>query len=31
MERALGKVTQLRLPEQSRPIKIEPGKRGEMA
>jgi hypothetical protein len=31
MERALGKVTQLRLPEQSRPIKIEPGKRGEKA
>jgi hypothetical protein len=31
MERALGKITQLRLPEQSRPIKIEPGKRGEKA
>jgi hypothetical protein len=31
MERALGKVTQLRLPEQSRPIKIEPGKIGEKA
>jgi hypothetical protein len=29
MERALGKITLLRLPEQSRPIKIEPGKKGE--
>jgi len=26
MERALGKVTKLVLPEQSRPIKIEAGK-----
>ena len=29
MERALGRLTNLVLPEQSRPIKIEPGKRGE--
>lgn len=28
MERALGKLTNLVLPEQSRPIKIEPGKKG---
>jgi len=28
MERALGKMTNLKLPEQSRPIKIEPGKKG---
>jgi hypothetical protein len=27
MERALGRLTNLVLPEQSRPIKIEPGKR----
>ena len=31
MERALGKITQLKLPEQSKPIKIEPGKMGEKA
>jgi thymidylate synthase len=31
MERALGKITQLRLPEQSKPIKIMPGKKGEKA
>jgi hypothetical protein len=31
MERALGKITELRLPEQSRPIKIMPGKKGEKA
>ncbi len=29
MERALGQVTRLVLPEQSRPIKIEPGKKGK--
>lgn len=29
MERALGKVTKLELPEQSKPIKIEPGKKGQ--
>jgi len=29
MERALGKVTKLELPEQSKPIKIEPGKKRE--
>jgi len=29
MERALGKVTRLVLPEQSKPIKIEPGKKGK--
>jgi thymidylate synthase len=28
MERALGKLTKLELPEQSKPIKIEPGKKG---
>jgi len=28
MERALGQLTNLVLPKQSRPIKIEPGKRG---
>lgn len=28
MERALGRITELELPEQSKPIKIEPGKRG---
>ena len=28
MERALGKMTNLKLPEQSKPIKIEPGKKG---
>jgi hypothetical protein len=31
MERALGEVTNLKLPEQSRPIKIEPGKKGQRA
>ena len=31
MERALGKLTDLRLPEQSKPIKIEPGKKGQRA
>ncbi|VVB70931.1 Thymidylate synthase [uncultured archaeon] len=31
MERALGKVTRLQLPEQSRPIKIAPGKKGQKA
>ena len=31
MERALGKLTNLRLPEQSKPIKIEPGKKGRKA
>ncbi|MFB3765351.1 MAG: DUF166 domain-containing protein [Methanotrichaceae archaeon] len=29
IERALGNVTKLELPEQSRPIKIEPGKKGQ--
>ncbi len=29
MERALGKVTKLELPDQSKPIKIEPGKKGQ--
>jgi hypothetical protein len=29
MERALGRVTNLTLPEQSKPIKIEPGRKGE--
>lgn len=29
MERALGRVTKLELPEQSKPIKIEPGKKGQ--
>ena len=29
MGRALGQLTQLKLPEQSKPIKIEPGKKGE--
>ncbi len=28
MERALGKLTNLKLPDQSKPIKIEPGKKG---
>jgi hypothetical protein len=31
MERALGKLTNLKLPEQSKPIKIEPGKKGQRA
>jgi hypothetical protein len=31
MQRALGKVTDLRLPEQSKPIKIVPGKKGVKA
>jgi hypothetical protein len=31
MERALGIKTQLKLPEQSKPIKIEPGKKGRVA
>ncbi len=31
MERALGKLTNLKLPEQSLPIKIEPGKKGRKA
>ena len=31
MERALGKLTRLKLPEQSKPIKIEPGKKGQKA
>lgn len=31
MERALGRTTELELPEQSKPIKIEPGKRGQKA
>ncbi len=31
MERALGKLTHLQLPEQSKPIKIEPGKKGQKA
>ena len=31
MERALGKLTNLKLPEQSKPIKIEPGKKGRKA
>jgi hypothetical protein len=31
MERALGKFTNLKLPEQSKPIKIEPGKKAEKA
>ncbi|MBN1236480.1 MAG: DUF166 domain-containing protein [Methanotrichaceae archaeon] len=31
MERALGKLTNLKLPEQSKPIKIEPGKKGKRA
>jgi hypothetical protein len=31
MERALGKLTDLKLPEQSKPIKIEPGKKGQRA
>jgi hypothetical protein len=31
MERALGRVTRLELPLQSRPIKIEPGKKGHKA
>jgi len=31
MERALGKLTNLKLPEQSKPIKIEPGKKGKKA
>lgn len=31
MERALGRVTKLELPEQSKPIKVEPGKKGKKA
>jgi len=31
MEKALGMKTQLKLPEQSKPIKIEPGKKGQKA
>mgnify|MGYP001294778970 FL=1 len=31
MERALGKLTNLKLPEQSRPIMIRPGQKGERA
>jgi hypothetical protein len=31
MERALGKLTNLKLPDQSKPIKIEPGKKGQRA